>query len=146
MNPLSECFQCLVHLLFHFFLNFVNRAGRIWLSHTYCDVMLKRSQMLWGLTWETLAWKNIKKQKRLAFHLKELFLLKNIVCPYFSPIAKLWSRKKVIFKVFIFWRYSKTLKKNINIAESFFLFYFFFFQIYFQFLIFFSLTKWNYSV
>ena len=30
-------------------------------------------------------------------------------CLYFSPIAKLWPRKKVIFKVFVFWRYSKIL-------------------------------------
>ena len=36
-------------------------------------------------------------------------MLKNISCLYFSPIAKLWPWKNVIFKVFVFWRYSKTL-------------------------------------
>ena len=41
--------------------------------------------MLWSLTWETLARKNIKKQKRLVFRLKVLFLIKNIFCSYFSP-------------------------------------------------------------
>ena len=65
--------------------------------------------MLSSLTWKTLARKNIKKQNRLVFRLKALFLLKNIFCLYFSPIAKLWPRKKVIFKVFVSWRYSKTL-------------------------------------
>ena len=74
--------------------------------------------MLSSLTWKTLARKNIKKQKRLVFRLKALFLLKNIFCLYFSPIAKLWRRKK-IFKVFIFWRYSKTL--NLVPAVKFFL-------------------------
>ena len=38
--------------------------------------------MLLSLTWKTLAQKNIKKQKRLAFCLKALFLLKNIFCLY----------------------------------------------------------------
>ena len=66
--------------------------------------------MLWSLTWKTLAQKNIKKQKKVVFRWKALFLLKKyIFCLDFSPIAKLWPRKKVIFKVFIFWRYSKTL-------------------------------------
>ena len=37
---------------------------------------------------------------------------RSILCLYFSPIPKLWSRKKVIFKVFVFWRYSKTINKN----------------------------------
>ena len=74
--------------------------------------------MLSSLTWEMFARKNIKKQKRLVFRLKALFLLKNIFCLYFSPIAKLWRRKK-IFKVFIFWRYSKTL--NLVPAVKFFL-------------------------
>ena len=72
--------------------------------------------MLSSLTWETLARKD--KQKRLVFRLKAFFLLKNIFCLYFSPIAKLWRRKK-IFKVFIFWRYSKTL--NLVPAVKFFL-------------------------
>ena len=96
---------------FHFFLNIVNRAEGIWSSDNYSDVRLnlKRNEMLWSLTWKTLARKNIKKQNRLAFRLKALFLLKNIFCLYFSPIVKLWPRKKVIFKVFIFSRFSKTL-------------------------------------
>ena len=38
--------------------------------------------MLSSLTWKTLAWKNIKKQKRLVFRLKALFLLKNLFCLY----------------------------------------------------------------
>ena len=72
--------------------------------------LLKRNETLSSLTWEMLAWKNIKKHKRLVLHLEALYLVKNIFCLYFSPIPKLWSRKKVIFKVFVFWRYSKTLK------------------------------------
>ena len=96
---------------FHFFLNIVNRAEGIWSSDNYSDVRLnlKRNEMLSSLTWKTLARKNIKKQNRLVFRLKALFLLKNIFCLYFSPVVKLWPRKKVIFKVFIFSRYSKTL-------------------------------------
>ena len=75
--------------------------------------------MLSSLTWKTLARKNIKKQNRLVFRLKALFLLKNIFCLYFSPIAKLWPRKKVIFKVFVFWRYSKTLiKRRSKVQEK----------------------------
>ena len=65
--------------------------------------------MLSGLIWKTLARKNLKKQSRLVFLLKALFLLKTIFCLYFSPIVKLWRRKKVIFKVFVFWKYSKNL-------------------------------------
>ena len=38
-------------------------------------------------------------------------------CLSFSPIAKLWSRKKVIFEVFVFWRYSRTLKTNLEKSE-----------------------------
>ena len=62
-----------------------------------------------SLTWEMLAWENIKKHKRLVLRLEALYLVKNIFCLYFSPIPKLWTRKKVIFKVFAFWRYFKTL-------------------------------------
>ena len=65
-----------------------------------------------SLTWKTFLRKNIKKQRRLVFRLKALFVLKNIFCLYSSPIAKLWSRKKVIFKVFVFWRYPTTLKHH----------------------------------
>ena len=72
--------------------------------------MLKRNEILSSLTWEMLARKNTKKHKRLVLRLEALYLVKNIFCLYFSPIPKLWSRKKVIFKVFVFWRYSKTLK------------------------------------
>ena len=95
----------MVHVFtFHFFLNFVNRAEGIW-SSDKCDVRLnlKRNEMLPSLTWKTL------EQRRLVFRLKALFLLENVFCLYFSPIAKLWPRKKIIFKVFVFWRYSKTL-------------------------------------
>ena len=92
------------------FMNFVNRAKGIWSSDSSCDVRsnLKRNEMLSSLTWKTLVWK--KKQKKLVFRLKALFLLKNIFCLYFSKIAKLWPRKEVIFRVFVFWRYYKTLK------------------------------------
>ena len=51
----------------------------------------------------------LHRETKIAFRLKALFFLKNIFCLYFSPIAKLWPRKKVIFKVFVFWKYSKTL-------------------------------------
>ena len=71
--------------------------------------MLRRNETLSSLTWEMLARKNIKKHKRLVLRLEALYLVKNIFCLYFSPIPKLWSRKKVIFKVFVFWRYSKAL-------------------------------------
>ena len=74
---------------------------------------LKKDKTLSSLTWETLAQKHIKKQKSHVFRLKALFLLKNMFCFYFSAIAKLWPRKKVIFEVFIFWRYSKTLMLKI---------------------------------
>ena len=73
--------------------------------------MLKGNETLSSLTWEMLARKNIKKHKRLVLRLEALYLVKNIFCLCFSPVPKLWSRKKVIFKVF--WRYSKTLSKNL---------------------------------
>ena len=57
--------------------------------------------------------KNMKKHKRLVLRLEALYLVKDIFCLYFSPTPKLWSRKKV-FKVFVFWRYSKTLMQNCN--------------------------------
>ena len=38
--------------------------------------MLKRNEILLSLTWEMLAWKIIKKQKRLVFRLEALYLLK----------------------------------------------------------------------
>ena len=41
--------------------------------------------------------KNIKKQERLIFRLRALFLLKNILCLYFSPAAKVWSRKSTFY-------------------------------------------------
>ena len=71
--------------------------------------MLKRNETLSSLTWEMLARKNIKNHKRLVLSLEALYLVKNRFCLYFSPIPKLRSRKKSHFKVFIFWRYSKTL-------------------------------------
>ena len=58
--------------------------------------------MLSSLTWEKLARKNIKKKKRFEFRLTALFLLKNIFCLYFSPIVKLWQRKKSHFQSFRF--------------------------------------------
>ena len=81
--------------------------------------MLKRNKTLSSLTWEMLVWKNIKKHKRLFLHLEALYLVKNIFCLYFSPIPKLWSRKKVIFKVFVFWRYSKILKLLRKVENSY---------------------------
>ena len=64
--------------------------------------------MLPSLTWKTLVRKNKKKEK-LCSSFKSIIFVKNISCLYFSPIAKLWPWKNVIFKVFVFWRYSKTL-------------------------------------
>ena len=103
---------------FRFFLNFVNRAKGIWSSDNYCDVRLnlKRNELLSSLTWKTLAQKNIKAQKRLVFRLKSLFLLKNMFCLYFSPIAKLEPRKKSHF-----WSYSKTLHYIIVIIQFIYL-------------------------
>ena len=79
---------------------------------------LKRNEMLSSLTWKTLARKNIKKQKKLVFRLKALFLLKKIFFFFFSPIANLWPRQKVIFEFFfIFWRYSKTLNLGLKLSQ-----------------------------
>ena len=64
--------------------------------------MLKRNETLSSLTWEMLARKNIKKHKRLVLRLEALYLVKNIFCLYFSPIPKLWSRKKKSFLKFSF--------------------------------------------
>ena len=72
------------------------------------------NETLLSLTWEMLARKNIKKPKRLVLRLETLYLVKNIFCLYFSPIPKLWSRKKVVFKVFVFSRYSKTLSLHFH--------------------------------
>ena len=58
------------------------------------------------------------KHKRFVLRLEALYLVKNVFCLYFSPIPKLWSRKKVIFKVFIFWRYSKTLMRRYVLLSS----------------------------
>ena len=49
-----------------------------------------------------LARKNIKKPKRLALRLEALYSVKNIFCLYFSPIPKLWSRKKSFLKFSFF--------------------------------------------
>ena len=94
-----------------FFFNFANSAEGIWLSDNWCDVRLnlKRNKMLSSLTWKMLAQKNIKKQKKLVFRFI-IFVKKNMICLYFSPVAKLWSRRKVLFENCIFWRYSETLK------------------------------------
>ena len=78
--------------------------------------------MLSGLTWETLMRKNIKKQKRLVFRLGALFSLKNIICLYFSPIAKLWTRKKKIMVMVVMvvkWNGSKTEVVIFNKTNSF---------------------------
>ena len=58
--------------------------------------------MLSSFTWETLAKKNIKKQKELAVRLKALFLLKNIFCLFFSPISKLQPQKMSFLKFLFF--------------------------------------------
>ena len=63
--------------------------------------------------------KKTKKHKRLLLRLEALYLVKIIFCLYFSPIPKLWSRKKVIFKVFSFWRYSKILKLLQKVENSY---------------------------
>ena len=66
------------------------------------QVKLKRKRNVIEFDLKKVSAKNIKRQNRLAFCLKALFLLKNIFCLYFSPIVKLRPRKKVIFKVFVF--------------------------------------------
>ena len=53
--------------------------------------------------------KKHKETKQACISFKSIIFVKNIFCLYFSPIVKLWPRKKVIFKVFIFSRFSKTL-------------------------------------
>ena len=87
--------------------------------------MLKRNEALSSLAWEMLARKNIKKHETLVLRLEALYLVKNIFCLYFSPIPKLWSRKKVIFKFFVFWRYSKTLMHVKNSLHHFCLWHLF---------------------
>ena len=64
--------------------------------------MLKRNETLSSLTWEMLARKNIKKHKRLVLRLEALYLVKNIFYLYYSPITKLWPRKKKLFLKFSF--------------------------------------------
>ena len=73
--------------------------------------------MLPSLTRKTLARKNTQ-EKRLVFRLKALSLLKNMFSLYFSPISKLWARKKVVSKVLVFWRYSKTLIKYLDFVSK----------------------------
>ena len=70
--------------------------------------------MLSSLTWKTLARRNIKKQKRLVFRLKASFCLKTYFAFTLVQSQNSDQEKKVIFKVFIFWRYSKTLKETCN--------------------------------
>ena len=90
---------------FHFFLNIVNRAEGIWSSDNYSDVRLnlKRNEMLSSLTWKTLARKNLKKQSRLLFRLKALFLLNM----YYIYIY--------IFKTF---RFSVRLKNHLEFTSK----------------------------
>ena len=54
-----------------------------------------------------------KKHKKTK---KVCVMFRSII--FISPIPKLWSRKKVIFKVFVFWRYSKTLSKIDNLLDK----------------------------
>ena len=82
-------------------------------QHMDYQVKLKERQNVIEFDLRNVSTKHIKKQKSHVFRLKALFLLKNMFCFYFSAIAKLWPRKKVIFEVFIFWRYSKTLMLKI---------------------------------
>ena len=83
------------------------------------QVKLKEKQNVIHFDLRNVSAKTHKETKKAFISFKSIFLLKNIFCLYFSPIANFWPRKKVIFKVFIFWRYSKTL--NLFPAVKFFL-------------------------
>ena len=61
--------------------------------------------------------KKHKETKKGFISFKSIIFVKNMFCLSFSPIAKLWSRKKVTFEVFVFWRYSRTLKTNLEKSE-----------------------------
>ena len=50
--------------------------------------------------------KHKETKKACNIYFKSIIFVKNIFYFYFSPIAKLWPRKKVIFKVFVFSKYS----------------------------------------
>ena len=83
------------------------------------QVKLKEKRNVIEFDLKKVSAKKHKETNRLVFRLKALFSLKNIFCFYFSPIVKLWPRKKVIFKVFVFWRYSKTLSKFKWFSDDF---------------------------
>ena len=72
----------------------------------WCRVKEKRNVMEFHL--RTVSAKKHKEIKRACISF--IFIKKNIFCLFFISVAKLSSRKKVIFKVSFFWRYSKTLK------------------------------------
>ena len=61
--------------------------------------------------------KKHKETKKGFISFKSIIFVKNMFCLSFSPIAKLWSRKKVTFEVFVFWRYSRTLKTNLEKSD-----------------------------
>ena len=82
-----------------------------WLSSLYNPFKEKRNVVEFNL--RNVSAKKLKEAKRARIRLKALFLLKNIFCLQFSLIAKtLIKKKKIIFKVFVFWRYSKTLNQK----------------------------------
>ena len=73
--------------------------------------------MLSSLTWKTLARKNIKKQKKLVFRLKALFLLKKIFFFFFSPIANSDPDKKSFLKFSFFLKVLQDLKFRTKIVS-----------------------------
>ena len=74
------------------------------------QVKLKEKRNIMEFDLKNVSAKKHKETEKGCISLKSIiFAKKKIFCLDFSPIAKLWPRKKVIFKVFIFWRYSKTL-------------------------------------
>ena len=82
-----------------------------WLSSLYNPFKEKRNVVEFNL--RNVSAKKLKETKRARIRLKALFLLKNIFCLQFSLITKtLIKKKKIIFKVFVFWRYSKTLNQK----------------------------------
>ena len=70
----------------------------------WCRVKEKRN--VTEIDLRTVSAKKHKEIKKACISF--IFIKKNIFCLFFIPVAKFWSRKKVIFKVSVF--FERTLK------------------------------------
>ena len=71
------------------------------------QVKLKLNEMLSSLTLETLARKKHKEAKEASISFRSIIFVKKYILSLFQSNSKTLTKKK---KVFVFWRYSKTLK------------------------------------